>query len=117
MFYDHPYTEWISQRWTYHGQNFSNWPSLPNYIDSVDQVLSGKVDGEPGVWLLSGAELYFAVGLGGDRDPQFFNISGLSGITAEPNASRLSQTASSDGLFVITPLNITLLDCSPQARD
>ena len=116
--YDLPYTEWLSQRWTYHDQPFSNWPTLPSYVGSLRQIAHGSVDGEEGVWLLSETALYFALCLdGGDPgDVEFLNISSSVGMEIQ-EGSQIAVSGVNSGVYVITPTNISFLDCSTGASD
>ena len=112
-FYDYPYTEWLSQRWTYHNQPFSNWPALPSYVGSIRQIAHGCVGGEEGLWLLDDSALYFALNLdGGDpASVKFLNISDSLGIEVE-EGSQIAVADEGSGVYVITPANISFLDCS-----
>ena len=115
-FVDAPYTEWMSQRWTHFGDNFSDWPSLPPFINGIQQISSGKLGGEQGVWFLTDDSLYFALNLDGG-DPgrvQFVDISdgldmGLA--TGSQIAVDLNQL-----VYVATPYNVTLLNCSQDPK-
>ena len=113
-FADSPYTEWMSQRWTYSNDNFSDWPSLPPFIDTIQQVSSGSLGGEPGTWFLTNSSLFFALNLDG-TDPesvQFVDI----GDDLEIEVVQGSRVATDAGetVFLATPYNVSLLDCSSQ---
>ena len=111
-FQDLPYTEWISQRWTYHETPFANWPTLPPEILEIQQILAGKIGSSDGLWLLSYSELYFVHGLNGSvpTDVVFLNISEELDLEITPNSYIFSTFSST--LYVITSQNITYLDCS-----
>ena len=107
----------MSQRWTYYGENFSDWPSLPPFIDRIQQVSSGKVDGTEGVWFLTDSSLYFALNLDGG-DPgrvQFVNVTSSLELEISPG-SRLAVDAGGR-VYVATPTNVTLLNCGQGTKD
>ena len=104
----------MSQRWTYSNDNFSDWPSLPPFIDTIQQVSSGSLGGEPGTWFLTNSSLFFALNLDG-TDPesvQFVDI----GDDLEIEVVQGSRVATDAGetVFLATPYNVSLLDCSSQ---
>lgn len=117
QFYDNLYTEWISDRWTYDFDPFSDWPTLPDYILDVHQIVSGQVDNKKGIWLLDPEGLYFVYGFesGNTDDVSFVNISENLDISVHENSQ--VSLRSHDSLFLISPDNITMLDCSPSAVD
>lgn len=106
----------MSQRWTYFGENFSDWPSLPPFIDGIQQVSSGKIGGEEGVWFLTNTSLYFVMNLdGGDpEDVVFLDI----GSELEIDIVTDSQMAVDVGeaVYIVTPFNVTLLNCAPDPK-
>ena len=111
-FMDAPYTDWTSQRWTYFGENFSDWPSLPPFVDDIQQVCSGNLGTEQGVWFLTNSSLYFVLNLDGG-DPgrvQFIDV----GDELEVDVTSDSRVAvdTYDAVFLATPHNVTLLECS-----
>lgn len=112
-FFDSPYTEWISQRWTLSTkQNFSNWPSLPPYINSIQQISSGNLGGDQGLWFLTNSTLYFALNLDGGPPElvQFIDLSEGLEIDILPD-SRIAVDIT-ETLYVATPYNVTMLECS-----
>jgi len=76
------------------------------------------VNREEGVWLLSETTLYFALYLdGGDPgEVKFLNISSSLGIEIV-NGSQIAVAGEDSGVYVITPTNISFLDCSTGASD
>ena len=112
-FVDLPYTEWISQRWTYEADApFSNWPSLPSNIESIQQIASGSLSYRKGVWLLTDSELIFVDNLKSHNpdEVKFYNVTEVLGIEIQLG-SRL-VVIESGRLFLITLEAVYLLDCS-----
>ena len=110
-FYDSPYTEWLSQRWTYSDGNFSDWPSLPGDVAEIKQIVQGSVGNEGGVWFLTQSKLLFVTGLGGDpKEVRFRDVGGGLGLEIEEN-SRIAVDIS-HGVYVTTPFQVVLLNCS-----
>jgi len=111
-FRDLPYTEWISQRWTYPNASFSDWPSLPQQVDNIQQLAEGEMMGMGGLWLLTSSQLYFVRYLnGGSPDRvEFTPISGFLDldITAESYLAPMMPSS----FFLVTSGNITYVDCS-----
>ena len=117
-FVDLPYTEWISQRWTYESDApFSNWPFLPSNIKTIQQMASGSVAYRNGIWLLTDSELIFVDNLKScDPDEvRFFNVTEVLGIEVEIG-SRL-VVIESGRLFLTTSKTVYLLDCSQSTNE
>ncbi len=114
---DDIYTEWLSQRWTYDAHEFSNWPSLPEYIDKIEQVVSGEINGKQGVWLLDTEGLYFMYDIDGVsfEDVALVNIS--DNLDLYINEGTKICLRSYDSLYVVVQDHVTLLDCSQTAVD
>ena len=111
QFYDSPYTEWISQRWTYNDQNFSDWPSLPGDVDEIQQIVHGNVMNKGGVWFLTQSKLLFVSGLGGDpKEVTFLDVGGGLGLEIEENSSIAVDIL--HGVYITTPFEVVLLNCS-----
>ena len=112
-FVDLPYTEWISQRWMYDAEApFSDWPSLPPTIKTIQQVTSGSLSYRNGVWLLTDSELVFMDNVK-SHDPsriEFYNVTEELDIEVQLG----SRVVMMDGgrLFLVTLKTIYLLDCS-----
>ena len=106
----------MSQRWTYSNENFSDWPSLPPFIDTIEQVSSGVLGGEPGVWFLTNTSLFFGLNLdGADPDSvQFVDIGDDLDLEVEPG-SRLAVEVG-ERVYLATPYNVSLLDCSQEPK-
>ncbi len=70
------------------------------------------MSGSGGLWLLTDSQLYFVHGLHGGltEDVNFVNISEYLEIEVSPESYLVSQLDSA--LLIISPDNITLLDCS-----
>ena len=98
---------------TYNGSHFADWPALPDSITDIQQLAAGVVQGRSGVWILDSNGLYFAIGLEGSGFT-FLNISKILGLNVSQE-SRLAM-ASAESLFLISPGNIILLDCSAEDR-
>ena len=111
-FQDLPYTEWISQRWTYNSEPYADWPTLPSDIDEIHQMVEGEMDGRGGLWLLTPSQLYFVRGLNGGPPTgvEVFNISKTMDLSVTPESYLAPMLAFS--FFLITPDNITYIDCS-----
>ena len=115
---DLPYTEWISQRWTYKSiAPFSNWPSLPSNVQTIQQIASGSVAFRNGVWLLTDSELIFVDNLKSHNpdEVRFFNVTEALGIEVQLG-SRLI-VIESGRLFLTTSETIYLLDCSQSTNE
>ena len=112
VFKDLPYTEWISQRWTYHNDSFADWPSLPPQVDRIQQLTEGEMMGKGGLWLLTSTQLYFVRHLnGGSPDRAEFTLISKFlelDITSESYLAPLMPSS----FFLVTPGNITYVDCS-----
>ena len=117
-FVDLPYTEWISQRWTYDKDApFSDWPSLPPTIKTIQQVASGSLSYRSGVWLLTDSELVFTDNLK-SHDPatvEFYNVTEELDIKVELGNRVVMMD--SGRLFLVTLKTIYLLDCSQPADE
>lgn len=83
-------------------------------MTSIHHVSTGMVNGQPVTWLLSSNTLLCAEGLGSDH-VTFRNISGNLELPVEEEG--FIAPGVDDGLWVVTSINITLLDCSTSARD
>lgn len=111
-FQDLPYTEWVSQRWTYQDSTFStDWPSFPEEIDSVRQMVAGKVGGASGLWLLTESQLFFARNMygGSPESAKFDNISQQLDLDVSLD-SFIVPRLNSD-LYLVSSFNVTYLDC------
>ena len=117
-FVDLPYTEWISQRWTYSADApFSNWPSLPPTIQAIQQVASGTLGVRNGVWLLTDSQLVFVDNLQ-SRDSTrvaFYNVTEELGIEVEMGNRIITMT--NGRLLLVTSDVVYLLDCSQAAKE
>ena len=112
-FVDLPYTEWISQRWTYSADApFSDWPSLPPTIQTIQQVASGTMDNRNGVWLLTDSELIFVDNLQSHDSTKvnFYNVTEELGIDIEMGNRVVTMT--NGRLLLVTSEVVYLLDCS-----
>lgn len=112
-FVDLPYTEWISQRWTYNADApFSNWPSLPPTIKEIQQVTSGSLSYRNGVWLLTDSELVFVDNLKSHNptDVKFYNVT--EELDIEIQLGSRVVTVNNGRLFLVTIEAVFLLDCS-----
>lgn len=111
-FQDLPYTEWISQRWTYDHAPFADWPTLPSDVDQVRQVLEGETVGRGGLWLLTPSQLYFVRQLNGGIPTavEFINISDSLELSITSESYLAPMLA--DSFFLVTPGNISCVDCS-----
>ena len=107
----------MSQRWTYpSGDNFSDWPSLPPFLNPVLQITSGLLGDEQGVWFLTNTSLYFALNLDG-ADPdivQFVDIGGELEVEVGPGS--LVTVDLWGEVYLATPYNVSLLDCSQEPK-
>lgn len=115
---DLPYTEWISQRWTYKSDApFSNWPSLPSNIKTIQQIASGSVAYRNGVWLLTDSELIFVDNLKSHNvdEVTFFNVTEALGIEVQPGSRMI--VIESGRLFLTTSETIYLLACSQSTNE
>lgn len=83
-------------------------------MDTIQQLMHGNVDGQAGVWLLTESQLLFAVNLcdGDAAEVQFLNISADLELEIEENSRIAAYSASR--VYVVTPVEVTLLDCSEQ---
>ena len=112
-FQDLPYTEWIAKRWTYHDKPFADWPTLPSTIGNVTQIAHGTVYKSSGIWVLTDTELFFARNF--YSEVEFLNVSDTLGLEVVPGSMVAVGT---EGLvYLATPQNITLLDCSQDYED
>ena len=111
-FEDLPYTEWRSQRWTYHDQPFADWPSLPEDVDHIRQLVTGKLGGSSGLWLLTESQLFFVHGLHGSHPEraEFQNIS--MELDVEVTEDSYVATKLDSSLYVFSSFNVTYMDCS-----
>lgn len=114
FFQDLPYTEWISQRWTYQDAPFADWPTLPDEIDDIQQLVAGKLGGSSGLWLLTDSQLFFVRGLhgGSPEAVEFLNVSQQLDLDVTVDSYVASKFDSY--LYLISSYNITYLDCSLQ---
>lgn len=90
---------------------------LPKYIDAIQQLATGTVNGVSGAWVLTHSNLYFAQNISAitSAQIQFVPVSSLLRLQVKAH-SRIAAT--SDGrLFLFTPSNVTLLDCNPEATE
>lgn len=117
QFYDNPYTDWTSQKWTYYNSEFSDWSKLPEYIDPIRQIVPGQVDGKEGVWILDSLSIYFVRGFGSllDNNVHFMNLS--SSIDLNVTNNTLLALYDMDQLLVISSEEIVMLNCSVLASD
>ena len=117
-FYDAPYTEWLAQRWTYDSDPFADWPALPEYINSIQQTASGTIDTKQGVWLLDSQGLYFMydINLEASDETVFVNISDNLDMNIH-EGMMICPGGSRNSLFIVSPDNVTQLNCSPSAID
>ena len=111
-FQDLPYTEWISQRWTYDHTPYADWPTLPSNIDQIQQVLEGEMVGSGGLWILTSSQLYFVRLLNGGLPAavEMINISDSMELSITSKSYLAPVLANS--FFLVTPSNITYVDCS-----
>ena len=112
-FVDLPYTEWISQRWIYDADApFSNWPSLPPTVKTVQQVTSGALSYRNGVWLLTDSELVFVDNLKSHKpgNVNFYNVT--EELDIEIQMGNRVIMMNNGKLFLVTEETIFLLDCS-----
>ena len=91
---------------------FSDWPSLPPTIKTIQQVTSGSLSYRNGVWLLTDSELVFMDNVK-SHDPsriEFYNVTEELDIDVQLG----SRVVMMDGgrLFLVTLKTIYLLDCS-----
>lgn len=117
-FVDLPYTEWISQRWTYSADApYSDWPSLPPTVQTIQQIASGTMANRKGVWLLTDSELIFIDNLQ-SRNPStvaFFNVTEELDITIQKGNRIITMT--NGRVLLITLEAIYLLDCSQASEE
>lgn len=116
-FYDNPYTEWISQRWTYGPEQFADWPKLPERVGTIRQVVGGHVDGQEGVWLLDSTSLYFVLGFGSSspENVQFLNMSDNLDLNITNNT--YLTLLDKEKLYLISPYEVVLLNCSQSSTE
>ena len=90
---------------------------LPDYIDSIRQLVTGRVNGEEVIWLLDTANLYFVHGFGsGSSDSvHFMNLSSSIDLNVT-NETRLVQY-DTDSILVLSSEDIILLNCSVLSFD
>jgi hypothetical protein len=117
-FVDLPYTEWISQRWTYGADApFSDWPSLPQTVQTIQQVASGTLTNRNGVWLLTDSQLVFVDNLQ-SRDSTivaFYNVTEELGIEIGTGDRIITMT--NGRLLLVTSDMFYLLDCSQTSKE
>ncbi len=112
-FQDLPYTEWIAKRWTYNDAPFADWPSLPSFINNITQISSGTIGKRRGVWVLTDSDLFFGTNF--YEDVEFLNVSETIGLSV--SAGSMVTVATGGEVYLATPINITLLDCSSDFED
>ena len=96
---------------------FSNWPSLPPELDGIVAMAHGMVSDQSGVWFLTETELIFSFGLTGGSASEvgFLNVSAMLALEVEGEGGRVAVVGSNQ-VYLVTPANITLLDCSPGTK-
>ena len=112
-FEDLPYTEWISQRWTYHDSELAtDWPSLPEEVDQIRQLVFGKVGGVGGLWVLTETQLFFATGMfdTGQKGARFENVSQQLELEVSPDTYIIRRWDTH--LYLVSAFNLTYLDCT-----
>jgi hypothetical protein len=103
----------MSQRWAYHDSDFpTDWPSLPEEVDEIHQVVTGKVGGAIGLWLLTETQLFFARGMLSNH-PQNVTFENVScQLDLEVAADSYIIPRWNNYLFIVSAFNFTYLDCS-----
>lgn len=111
-FEDLQYTEWVSQRWTFQDSPFADWPMLPAEIDNVRQIVSGKLGGSGGLWLLTDQQLFFVHSLhgGAPEHVRFVNIS--QDLDLEVTGDTYIASKYGYSLYLLNSYNASHLDCS-----
>ena len=102
----------MSQRWTYQDHQFADWPTLPEEIDHVQQLVAGKLGGASGLWLLTDSQLFFVHGLHGSHPErvEFLNVS--QGLDLDVTVDSYVATRPDSSLYLFSSYNVTHLDCS-----
>lgn len=112
-FSDRPYTEWRATRWTYHDQPFADWPTLPASMTEVVQISHGSLGKTEGFWLLTDADLVFVRKLTSlSSEVEFLNVSQTLSLTVTKGSRVAADMAGM--VYLVSPDNITLLDCSEE---
>ena len=78
----------------------------------MEQVVSGKLGGLGGVWMLTDQQLFFVLGLHGGptENVQFVNISQKMDLEVTGDTYIASKFGSS--LYFFSSFNVSYLDCS-----
>jgi hypothetical protein len=118
-FYDNPYTDWTSRKWTYDNNRYADWPHFPSYISNITDIVSGQVDGAQGVWFLTLHDLYFIKGLQhsfADTDKiKYMNFTGK--VNLNLTNSTILALLDEENLFVISSDEVVHLNCSTSSID
>lgn len=91
---------------------FSDWPSLPPTIKTIQQVTSGSLADRNGVWLLTDSELVFVDNLRSHNPAYvlFYNVTEELGIEVQLGSRVIVMN--SGKLFLVTQEAVYLLDCT-----
>lgn len=99
----------------YYNQTLYGWDQLPEYISGVVQMSTGDVNNDHDVvWILTEDDLFYSHNLGTSLT-RFRNISSYLDLWITEDSVIAPQPGGH--LWVITPENITFLNCSRSAKN
>lgn len=102
---------------TYYNDSFADWPTLPEELSNIQQISYGLLNRRYGLWALTESELFFLENLGSKvNSVDVENVSATLELEVVPG-SRLVLDVGGHSMYLVTPSNVTLLDCNNYYED